>query len=173
MAFVPLPVHAADDEKLHVEQHEGFRLMDEFFKANETDRTPEKDMAGFVDFLLNTVVKNIVASPDEAKFRRLKKSAKAMEIVKRVKLGAKLLEYMGFRDRVEEMQNWVVLRTDEDEWLEMLQRRADLVRRQWEKRREAEEIEARGAAAKAAADKRHKDQLLARIHEERKDRNSK
>jgi hypothetical protein len=170
MAFVPLPVHKEADEKLHLEQHTGFRLMDEFLQANDKEKTPRADIEAFFA-LVERVAKNILDAPHDPKFQRLKKSSKGYAPVGNVRMGDKVMDYLGFRDRVEMMEHWSVLRTDGgDDWQESLRRRAELVKRQYEKRKEAEEHEVRGAAAKAEADKRHKDELLARIHEERKER---
>ena len=168
MAFVPLPVQKEADEKLHAEQHAGFRLMDEMLQANDKEKTPRADIEAFFA-LVERVAQNILDAPGDPKFQRLKTSSKGYAPVKNVRMGERVMDYMGFRDRVENLEHWNVLRTEGD-WQEGLRRRAELVKKQYDKRKDAEEHEVRGATAKAEADKRHKDELLARIHEERKER---
>jgi hypothetical protein len=169
MAFVPLPVAREADDELHAEQHAGYRLMDEMLVANDKDRTPRVAVEAFFA-LVERVTQNIEDAPNDPKFQRLKTASKGYAPVKNVKMGQRVMEYLGFRDRVEMMEHWSVLRTDEVDWRDGLRRRADLVKKEYEKRRAAEEHEARGAEAKAASDKRHKEALLARINEERKER---
>ena len=167
MSFTPSPVPPpAEVSALDKERHVGYRLMDEFFTANE--REP-KAVEAFILFL-DGVVKNIVDHPEEDKYRKLKKSSKSFAAVGRAKGGARLMDYLGFRDAVEEFEQWAILRTSVDGWLQEFREKATLIRKEYEKHVNAEAVEARSGEAKAASDEAYKKQLLDRIHEERRER---
>lgn len=162
MAFVALPV-APDDARL---RHEGFTLMDQFLTSNSN----RKERDAFLSFLVDTVCKNILDSPEDEKFQRLKKSSKAFGIVKTVKLGDKLIDYLGFRGKVEDFQEFLVLRKSEPDWLEEFREKATLIKREWEKKKETDKHDSRAKDLVAEEDAKYKEALLSRIHEDRKER---
>lgn len=171
MAFVPLAVSSTAEDKWRAVKHEGYSLMDQFLTSNKGER---KDMDACLAFLLDIVTKNILEHHTDPKYQRLKKSSKAMAVVKRVKLGFKLLDFLGFRSQVHEHEEFLMLRTGEEQedWLEEFRLKTDLIRRAWVKLVEAESKEAKGSEAKEAEKAKYKEMLLQRIREERKDRGS-
>jgi hypothetical protein len=166
--FVPLV--AEKDEYEEAEwKREGYRLIDRFFVTNDKEGN---DLAPFFDFFLNKVAHNIITHPDEIKYQKLKKSSKAFAIVGSVKLGRTLLEYCGFRSKVETFEEWYVLNTREDDWLEEFKGKVELIRKSWRKRLELEQVEEKGKAAKEMANSDHKEKVLARIREQRSSNNN-
>jgi hypothetical protein len=170
MAFVPLPMASLADDKYRAERHEGYHLMDQFLTSNE--REP-KDMDAFLVFVLDTVAKNIIENPGETKFQRLKKSSKAYSVVKNVKLGSKLMDFLGFRDRVEEFEQFSVLLTSDADWLDAFREKTELIKLQWQKRKDAVRLEQKSLSARDDEKAKHKALVLNRIQEERKQREAK
>lgn len=141
--------------------------MDQFLTSNS-----HKDRDLFLTFLLETVCKNILDHPSEVKYQRLKRSSKAFGVVKSVKMGANLLDYLGFRPKVEEFQEFLVLRT-EGEWLDEFREKTELIEREWRKKQNSDKIDSRSKATVEAENAKYKEALLTRIHEDRKERGEK
>ena len=171
-AFYAVPVKENEDPPEAVAwKHQGYAMLDRFFLANDKQGT---DVFPFLtDFLLATVCANIVQHPEEVKYRRLKKTSKAFEKFRSVKLGSSLLDYLGFRDKVIEFEKWSTLPTVDDEWLELFRGKVELIRSSVEKRQRGMAKEERSAKAKAEANADYKQRLLGRINEERAERKSK
>lgn len=170
MAFVPLPVAVQAEDQWRAVRHEGYSLMDQFLTSNE--REP-KAVDAFLVFLLDTVGKNILEHPDDEKYRRLKKRSKALAIVNSVKLGSKLLDYLGFRGKIEDFEEFLVLRTADATWLEEFREKIDLIRLQWSKKKQTVVLEAKTASERDLQNAQYKAMLLNRIEEERKERGTK
>jgi hypothetical protein len=168
-AFYAIPVeeNEASPESL-AWKHEGYATLDRFFLANDKEGG---DVFPFLlDFLLGKVCENILRHPEEAKFRRLKKTSKAFDNFRSVKLGATLLDYLGFRDKVIEFEQWSTLPATDPDWLDDFRKRVNLIRGSVEKRQSGMAKEERTARAKAEADLAHKKRLLDRINGERAER---
>lgn len=169
MAFVPLPVQKQEEEKDFEWKRLGYRLMDDFFTSNDWS---DPSVTAFLSFLIDKVGANIIESPEDPKFRRLKKSSKGFAVVKNVKLGGRVMDFLGFRDVVEEFQEWSVLRVKDDEpWLDNFKAKLELIRSSHRKRQDAATKEAQSAQQKEKEKADYKAQLIGRINEQRSERN--
>lgn len=170
MSFDPSPVlEQGNKSDIPQWRTDGYKLLDRFFTANDKEG---KDVLPFVfDFLLGKVVANILEHPEEKKYRRLKKLSKAFAVVKQVRDGEALLHFLGFRDKVENFEQFAVLAThDGDAWQDDFRARADLIRGYATRHRDAVAAAATKARAKADADEKHKQAVRERIREARAER---
>jgi len=170
MSFDPSPV-LEEDSKSDIPQWrtDGFKLLDRFFTQNDKEG---KNALPFVfDFLLGKVVANILAHPEEKKYRRLKKLSKAFAVVKQVRDGEALLYFLGFRDKVEDFEQFAVLSThDADAWQDEFRERSELIRSYATRHRDAMAAATNKARAKADADEKHEQAVRERIREARAER---
>lgn len=116
--------------------------------------------------LVERVAANIAANPDDEKYRRLKASSRVLQAALRVRHGREVVDWLGFRTRVLEMQEWLVV---SDAALPELAARAELLLEGYRKALAAIEKEETTIKDKDAANAKYAATVRQRVAEQRLD----